>query len=107
MRFLSAAAFASYLAFCAALMLRHRSPSTLETSAIFSSGCRFWTSGRWSIEKYMKATIARLGLLESLAFFFCLGLPFLPSAGFAFMYFSIDQRPEVQKRQPELKIAEA
>merc|ERR1719386_631407 len=24
----------------------------------------------------------------------------------AFMYFSIDQRPEVQKRQPELKIAE-
>merc|ERR1719379_426950 len=35
----------------------------------------------------MKATIARLGLLGSLAFFFFLGLPFLPSAGFAPAFF--------------------
>merc|ERR1719299_101412 len=88
MRFLSAAAFASYLAFCAALMPRHFSPRILEISAIFSVGLAFWTSGRWSIEKYMKATIARLGLLGSLAFFFFLGLPFLPSAGFAPAFFA-------------------
>jgi hypothetical protein len=36
----------------------------------------------------MKATIARLGLLGSLAFFFFFGLPFLPSAGFAPAFFA-------------------